>query len=334
MFNRDDALLRSETGAAGASRRETIERHAGDFAVWPPIKTNPYWLHRGAWWIPWDELALMFGPWSEDRDELGPFVQASRYLQFEALRYAVEVTRRRELAISGFIVWMDNEPFPDNVNTSVTEFDGTPKPAYYALQRTFGPRLVSVRYDRLAYRSGERFVGRIFVHHEGPGTLNGSVRVRLIEVDGTVLTEAEYAVRGKGLLQEVGAVTWEVKPSLHNVFLLRVEWHDATGRQLTMNDYLFTIDWSHALEPLRRLPPTQVDWAFGERAGELVLTNVGQVLAVGVFLYGQDTTQFLGFEANALMLLPGEEAVIQCSDPTIRAEAVRIEWFNPAAVNP
>ena len=61
----------------------------------------------------------MFGPWSEEKNEIGPFLQASRYLQMESLRYAVEATRRREPQASGFIVWMGNEPYPNNANTSL-----------------------------------------------------------------------------------------------------------------------------------------------------------------------------------------------------------------------
>ena len=334
LFNRDDAQLRSETGAAGAARRESIERYAGHFAVWPPTKANPYWLHRGAWWIPWEELGRMFGPWNEERNQLGSFLQASRYLQLEALRYAAEATRRREPAAAGFMVWMGNEPFPNNVNTSLLEFDGTPKPAYYAVQRAFGPRHVSVAYDRIAYRSGERFVGRIFVHGEAAGTLSGSIWARLIAVDGAVLTEAEYAVGGEAPWEEVGMVVWEVKPSVHSVFLLRVQWRDATGRQLARNDYLFTIDAPHPLEPLRGLPPAHVDLSAGKSSGELVLTNLSsEVLAVGVFLYGQDAAQFLGFEPNAVTILPAEQAVIQCSEPSAGPERVKIEWFNQEEVD-
>ena len=336
LFNRDDALLRSETGAAGASRRETIERHAGDFAVWPPTKANPYWVHRGSWWIPWEELGRVFGPWNEEENELGPFLAASRYLQVEALRYAAEATRRREPEVAGFIVWMGNEPFPNNANTSLLEFDGTPKPAYYAIKRAFAPRQVSVRYDRVAYRSGERFAARIFVHDEDPGAASGSVRVRLMGAEGAVLTEATYALRGDAPVhevQEVGALTWEVEPCPHSVFMLRAEWRDAAGRLLASGDYLFTVDAGHPLEPLRRLPPAHVELTSGDGPGVLVATNSSQVLAAGVFLYGKDAAQFLGFDQNALALLPGERVVIHCSDPSARPEQVRVEWFNREGVD-
>ncbi len=328
LFNRDDALLRSETGAPGASRRETIDRYAGDWSVWPPTNTNPYWLHRGAWWIPWNELGRMFGPWTETQNELGPFVQASRYLQFEALRYAVEATRRREPAASGFIVWMGNEPFPNNVNTSLIEFDGTPKPAYYAVQRAFAPCQVSVRYDRVAYRSGERFVGRIFVHAERTATLSGSVRSRIIGADGALLTEAECAVHGEAPVQEVGALIWDVEPAAYGVFVLRAEWQDASGQPVTMNEYVFTVDGRHPLEPLRRLPPARVAVVAGDHVGELMLTNGSPVLAAGVSLHGKDATQFLGLAPNALMMLPGEHVVIACSDPLVGPEQVTVEGLN------
>ena len=63
---------------------------------------------------------------------------------------------------------------------------------------------------------------------------------------------------------------------------------DLADAPLTMNDWVFTVDARHLLEPLCRLPSARVAVAAGERAGELVLTNDSPVLAAGVFLYGKD----------------------------------------------
>ncbi len=376
-FNRDDSQFRSETGAPGASRWEAIQRYAGNCDVWPPKKDNPYWLHRGSWWIQWDQLGRLFGPWREEENEIGPFLQASRYLQMESLRYAVEATRRREPQASGFIVWMGNEPYPNNTNTSVIEFDGTPKPAYYALKQAFASRSISLRYDRVAYRSGERFVGRIFLRDEGSVSGNWAVRVRLLRVDGEVLKEKNYAANGGttvqereavaarsgtavlelgaaaasgastvaatsgttvresetatangGTVAELGTLMWDVQPCPHDVFLLRAELLDEEGQLLSSHDYLFTVDASYPLQPLRRLPPAQVELSSGDRAGELVVANRSQVVAAGVFMYGKDASQFLHIDRNALVLLPGEQAVIQCSAPSVRPEQLIVEGLN------
>ena len=363
-FNRDDSLFRSETGAPGASRWEAIRRYAGDLAVWPPKKDNPYWLHRGSWWVQWDELNRLFGPWNEEENEIGPYLQASRYLQMESLRYALEATRRREPQSSGFIVWMGNEPYPNNANTSLIEFDGTPKPAYYALKQAFARQHVSVRYDRVSYRSGERFVGRIFLHDEENVTENWTVMARVFGANGEVLKEEGYAsgngTRGKAMrtlvasgepgttaandammgelgtvaasggrtVEEAGTLAWLVEPCPHDVFLLRVEWMDAESHPVASNDYLFTVDADHPLEPLRRLPDAQVELTSGDRAGQLVVANRSRVLAAGVFLYGKDASQFLHFDRNALVLLPGEQAVIGCSDPFVRPEHLILEGLN------
>ena len=82
------------------------------------------------------------------------------------------------------------------------------------------------------------------------------------------------------------------------------------------------------MEPLRRLPTAQVELSSGNRAGELVVANRSQVLAAGIFVYGKDASQFLHVDRNTLVLLPGEQAVIQCSHPSVRPEQLIVEALN------
>ena len=79
---------------------------------------------------------------------------------------------------------------------------------------------------------------------------------------------------------------------------------------------------------MRRLPTAQVELSNGNRAGELVVANRSQVVAAGVFLYGKDASPFLHVDRNALVLLPGEQAVISCSDPSVRPEQLIVEGLN------
>lgn len=90
FFNGDDSLFRSETGCPGTSRLETLEKYKGSFSIWPPDKNNPYWAHRGLWWIQLEELTRLFGKWDENGEELEGYLKASRFLQAEALRYVIE----------------------------------------------------------------------------------------------------------------------------------------------------------------------------------------------------------------------------------------------------
>lgn len=308
LFNADDALFRSETGAPGTSRWATIRRYAGSHPVWPPSKDNPYWLHRGSWWIQWEELTALFGSWDAQDDDLQSYVQMSRYLQMEALRYAVEATRRREPLTSGFVVWMGNEPFPNNSNTSVLEYDGTPKPAYYALKTAFAAKGISVQYDRIHYRPGSQFCAEIFFHQELPTVSEGWVIVRIFDARGALLADSQFAVHTSGPSENIGTFEWQVTDCSDNVFLLRTEWvTEPSAKPIMRRDYLFTTASEHPFEPLRRLPPVDVEASMGSSGHELQLTNKSERLAVGLFLYSNTAGQALEVNSNYCNLLPGEQ---------------------------
>lgn len=70
FFNHNDCLLQTEAGTPGTSRVELLLKWADRLSPWPPTKDNAYWLHRGAWWIQWDQLGELFGLWDEKKDEM------------------------------------------------------------------------------------------------------------------------------------------------------------------------------------------------------------------------------------------------------------------------
>lgn len=244
FFNSDDALFRSETGTPGTSRSATIHKWADGLPVWPPTRDNPYWVHRGAWWIQWEQLGAMFGLQDTDAeaDVLDAYCRASRYMQAESLRYAAEATRRREAETSGFIVWMGNEPFPNNANTSVIEYDGMPKPAYYALQKAYAGFLLSARYDRLEYSEGDTFESGIYIHNEHSELegLEAKVKVSLYAADGKLLKRCEYGCSLGVGAQLAGDFSWTVERPAHRVFVLRLE-AIIGERTAERNEYAFAV---------------------------------------------------------------------------------------------
>lgn len=281
FFNGDDALFRSETGCPGISRKETLERYRdsvlphlgnGSFDLWPPDYSNPYWVHRGSWWIQLEELTLLFGPWADDGSELESYIQAGRFLQAEALRYDIEATRRREPEASGFIIWMGNEPFPNNANTSIIEYDGTPKPAYYWVRECYASLHVSARYAKIAHTVGETIQAEIYLHDEnacGRTEENRlTVTAEFFDIHGTVLQQKEWSAPGPELggkpVSPLGTIEWQTTAVDGGLVLLRLSLSEsqaagtaaveavavtAAGETTSVekeaaarNDYFFTID--------------------------------------------------------------------------------------------
>lgn len=124
----DDALFRSEVGMPGASDASLIKKYCGECDPLPVSHDNPYWQHLSSWWIQ-DKMA--------EGITLEDYCQKSQELQAEVLGWAAEKTKARFPGIGGMIIWMGHDCAPVPVNTSVIDFEGKPKPAYYALKKVF-----------------------------------------------------------------------------------------------------------------------------------------------------------------------------------------------------
>lgn len=123
----DDALFRSEVGAAGASDLGLLER----FGLLPGSAEYPSnWLHSSSWWLEGFEFP-------DAKEALGAWVQASQARQADLLAIAARACKSRFPACGGFIVWMGHDTFPCPVNLSILDFEGNVKPAGHALGAVF-----------------------------------------------------------------------------------------------------------------------------------------------------------------------------------------------------
>lgn len=317
-WDRVDGLLHSEVGAPGASRLEVIERVAADGPLWPPNRDHPLWLHHGDWWVQWDEMTNLFGPWKVDQPEPVPYLSLSRYLQAEALRYAASAVRRREPQASGFLVWAGTEPYANTANCALLEYDGGAKPAYGWLQRAFAPVYVSCRYSRVACAPGTTWEAEAFLHlgtsvtarHQG-----WNVRARLCAVDGTELVAWAWRLEPAGaVVTPVGALQWPVAPVPHAVFLLCLEGGPEGEAPIAREVYAFTTAEGAPLEALRHLPaPTLATRRL--RTTTLEVANQGTIAALSVHLGSRDQDVC----PNDFTLLPGEAMTVELAP--LRADA-------------
>lgn len=304
-----DALLHSEVGAPGASRAEIVRRVAAGFPVWPPSRQNPLWMHHGDWWVQWEELTALFGPW-EDPGELDAYLACSRYLQAEALRYAADAVRRREPAASGFLIWAGTEPWANTANCSLLEYDGEPKPAYGWLREAFAPLHLSARYPAAAWRTGETWTASGFWHHAvtAPTCEGWIASARLVAADGCPLGNWRWSLpEAPGPVCALGALEWTVVPVPWDVFLLRLEAGPSDAETRVATTYAFTTSGASApFAPLRHLPTPKLapSWLATD---QLEVANTGRTaaLCVHVGCRGWDSAP------NDFTLLPGERRRVQ-----------------------
>ena len=102
------------------------------------------------------------------------FAYATRWLQAEALRTHIGA-QRLDPDCAGSLVWQLNDPWP-GISWSLIDYDGVPKPAYFAVKRAFAKEGVDLAFP------GDRAVAQPL------GAAKG-VRLALLDIDGKVVAE-------------------------------------------------------------------------------------------------------------------------------------------------
>lgn len=133
-WQEDDALFRSEVAAVGASDLALCERYSGSAEMWPPSES--WWKHLSAWWTQWERLGPELEKF-EPRVALSRYVEITQAEQAEAIASAASACKERFPRCGGFLVWMGHDAVPCPSNTAILDFEGNPKPAFYALQKIF-----------------------------------------------------------------------------------------------------------------------------------------------------------------------------------------------------
>ena len=228
------ARLHGELGVEGMTNRTAHEALISEAHRWPADRTNPVYEHLGAWWNNAPFVQECFGNRLGDLETLR---RASQWLQYEGLRYAVESRLRRAI---GVIPWQLNESYPNAWCTSVVDWQGEPKPAYYGVKRAYlgAP---SARFATCAWG--------------GEGEVRVVGRGRIVDLHGRTVVE------GDG---ELAAPLAEIPT---DVFL--VDLHGA-------NRYVMTK--TSDLAPLLDLPRATVTCDDGVLRNEGAVAAVGIVL--------------------------------------------------------
>lgn len=186
LYNTSVIQLHSEFGCDGMANRATLDRIlAPENRIVTTVSANRTWRHHGEWW---DTYAYRDRPLFGEISDLDLFCSLSQFMQAEGIRYALEANRRRAFQNVGSIVWQFNEPWPNVSCTSMVDYYGEPKLAYFFYRDAMKPLHVSLRYGKLTWKSGETFSGTLYVHDDhGTGWNNVSVEVK--DESGTVLFE-------------------------------------------------------------------------------------------------------------------------------------------------
>lgn len=331
LYSDVDNLFHSEFGVDGVSAVKSLRKFLPAAELRPvSMADSLVWRHHGEWWDTYDRDLELFG--EGGLADIGTFSRASQWIQAEGLRYVLEANRRRAFRNSGSIIWQLNEPYPNASSTSLVDYYGESKMAYYWTRRAFSPAFASAEYRRLNFRTGESFEARLFAGaHEAAEGL--TLRSRLFAADGSLLHEQSDAVSVDGdHAAHAGDVSVLVTEAFGALFLLRLELRGAEGAVLHVSDYFFSTRERDIYAPALTMgdgasltAAALGDWAAADRGvgeGERLeavtrsyrLANESGEIALHV--HAEETTNGWWLAADDLYftLLPGEsrEIAVTC----------------------
>ena len=177
----------SECAVMGPSSAETMRKIFGKDHLWPMdemwrdrLMENPYatvkldFPHRELYYAE-DLYGKVLG--FED------FIKKGMLAHAEALKCESEFTRANRGICGAFLNWMFDDIWPSGT-WSLVDYYLEPKEAYYALRRSYAPRLASFYLDK----EGDT---HLFFDNSTNIPASGVLKYGLKKVDGTVLYEAE-----------------------------------------------------------------------------------------------------------------------------------------------
>ncbi len=341
LYNRGASLLHSEFGVEGITNLRTLNATLDRDHQWPVTLDNPYWFHRGAWWVKrpmWDRT---FG----DLNSVEEWVRATQFMQADGLRYALESDRRRKYHNSGTLPWQFNEPYPMAACTSAVDYYARPKPVYYTVSRAYAPLLISARFPTLAWEGFEQCEMEAWICNSHEQSYdNVTLWMRLIGTDGTIYAERKEAVSfGANCAARLTAMQEPLTVVSEDVFFLDLQLLESDGAPLCHNRYAFSR--TATLAPLLNCTPTAlfVSSTLDKSEQTLTMTNRGETAALFVWL--EDTRDvnapgYAYFDDNYFCLLPGESHTVVVTWKDVPAIERQLEvsgwntepvWLEPSA---
>jgi beta-mannosidase len=305
-------LLHSEYGAPGMTSAEVLERTVSEEHRWPQTRAAPVIAHRGDWWIDEPMVRASFGAAIDGLDTLR---RASRYLQADGIRTAVEAIRSGWPRTSGSLPWQFDESFPNAWSTAAVDHSGRPKPAYHAVKGAYRETGVAARVECPAIGGRRSLPVEAWAWTEG-ARREAVIRLSVTDASGRSLATAEIStLLDPDAVAGPHRVSLGLRASPETVVCLDAWLDTPDGGTVHDGDqalHRYLLTRAEDLGPLLRAPTTTLKVAAGAD-GHLEVRNAGPTLAIGVEpeRLPDDAS---GVPAVALTgplhLLPGESATI------------------------
>lgn len=183
QYAEDVGRFVSEFGFASPAMLATIRRWISPAGLRPDTRS---WQDRIRY-VPGDSHVPLLETITGLPDGTTEWVDFIQVIQAEGVRFGIERFRERKPHCSGALVWQLNDCWP-GFTWSLIDFDGRPKPSYYAVRRAFAPALATVN----PLRGGAY---EVWLSNDSADPIDDVLAVSLVRFDGELLHCKEIPVR-------------------------------------------------------------------------------------------------------------------------------------------
>lgn len=297
VYNKLDMMLHHEFGCQGSASVQTIESVAPEEYRWPLDEDNPMVNYRGRMFANGFSLIK---PYFGEINDMKRYVTASRFIQWEQLRYALEAHRRLGKACAGACLWQLSEPWPNLTGTCSIDMFNQVKPAYYGETAAFRPVHASLHYDTLIHKAALEF--DVALSNNTAEEFAGNVKTEVFDIFGNLIKAKDVPCRISPDSQIHTLFSECVENLPDGLVFIRYTLSDSFGNEVE-NGY--SVHSSDDI-PYRRLTEQEdTDVIAGYRNGSLFLTNNGKKVVSGICVECENDKDVY-FSEGCIMILPGE----------------------------
>jgi beta-mannosidase len=239
-------------------------------------------------------------------EDLIGFIRGSQLAQATGIRVVLEKMRTRFPLSTGVIYYKLTDVYP-GCSWSTIDWYGVPKIAHYFVKNAYSPLQVVALFKSFSYKPEDILQTEIWLLDDRKELRKGEVSVRLFDGKLQMVAERkiEFVSNGKGNLL-IGKLDLCVPKENHIPLLLVLDLLE-NGRKLARNYYWF--NFREAPGCLFNLPKTKLSARI--EGNKIIVKNIGELPAVGVYVFAPEISDCLRLEDGYFWLEPGEEREIR-----------------------
>lgn len=308
-FGDTDSLLHSEFGCDGMSSMQTVVRALSRPPQRPErMRENDLWRFHGDWWCTYDREESMFG----HVEDIQRYIRLSQWMQAEGLRFILEANQRRKWHNSGSIIWQLSEPWPNLSCTSLVDYYGHAKQAYFWARKAFSPLHITLNYRRLDYAPGAVFSEELVILSDAGVAGEAAITCQVLGLDGACYLEQRFtvALQPSGRTA-AGRLTFPMPHTREGMAMVRLR--AEAGTASSVNEYYFADHDQQPYAAAATLHGAQITAAMErllENGAVIRVRNTGTAPVLHAYLEDALDQWNLRPDDNFHTLLPGESWLV------------------------